>query len=184
MKMLVFTSPLLLLGVVWLLPDTTWQSFLITQLPWLGFIAVAAWSFRNGFSEGALRGGVLFAAAIGLGYATYLYWSWSSGVPAQCSTGGCERAQSSEYADLFFGIRTALVGMIGYSLVILSLLLRGNWGRSALAFLATFGFGVSLYLTFSSVTVLQTTCQWCLGSAAAMTTLFVLAWWRMWCAYE
>ena len=85
---------------------------------------------------------------------------------------------------MFFGVRTALVGIIGYSLVLGSLLLRGNWGRAVGAFLATFGLGVSLFLTYSSVVVLQTTCQWCLGSAAAWSALFVLSWWRMWKFYQ
>jgi uncharacterized membrane protein len=36
-----------------------------------------------------------------------------------------------------------------------------------------------MYLTFYSATELNTTCQWCLGSAAAMTTIFALSYWRL-----
>ena len=36
-----------------------------------------------------------------------------------------------------------------------------------------------MYLTFYSVTELQTTCQWCIGSATAMTTIMVLSYWRL-----
>lgn len=178
MKVIAPISSFLLAGIILLLPDTTWQTVLITALPWLGFVFFALRQKTNPKIP------LLWAALWGLGYALYLQWSWSQGEVPQCSSAGCSLAQSSEYADMFFGLRTSLVGVIGYSLFLLSLLLRGNTGLLVGSFLAAFGFGISLFLSYSSVAVLGTTCQWCLGSAAAMTTLFVLSWWRMWREYS
>lgn len=158
------------------LPDTTRDSVLITQLPFLAItLFIIFLYFSNQFSERAIKLSILWAALAGLSFAIYLTISWYHGTVPVCSTGGCAKAQGSEYADIFFGIRTATVGIFGYSLVLISLLLPNKIGRLATPFLATFGFAVSIYLTFSSVTVLETTCQWCLGSASAMMTIFILS---------
>ncbi|MFM8519779.1 MAG: vitamin K epoxide reductase family protein [Solirubrobacterales bacterium] len=173
---------LVLFGVgVSLLPDATTETILITQTPLLPVSGLVIYSFfRSGpLPELAVRITIALVALAGLSFASYLAIKWAAGELPTCSTGGCTAAQYSDGADLFFGIRTTTVGITGYSLVLLSLLLPGNLGRFTTPFLGTFGFGTSMYLTFYSVTELNTTCQWCLGSAAAMTTIMVLSYWRL-----
>ena len=135
----------------------------------------------GGISEKSLRIAIGLVALVGLSFAIYLGVSWNPGEGkfSSCSTGGCTAVQFSKGADLFFGIRTTTVGIVGYSLILLSLLLPRNPGRFATAFLGTFGFATSVYLAWYSVSQLGTTCQWCLGSGAAMTAIFALSYWRL-----
>lgn len=172
--------PILLAWFVLQLPEASTESVIITQIPLLALSAFIFHSLYLGrFSTPAIKVALVWAALSGLAFATYLAIKWGQGVLPQCSSGGCTKAQFSKYGKLFFEIRTTSVGIFGYSLVLLSLLIPGIWGRMATASLATFGFAVSVYLTYSSIFVLDTTCQWCLGSAAAMTTLFILSLWRL-----
>ena len=167
--------------LVSVLPDTTVESIVITQIPLVPVTGLIIYSFfrAGGVSETAAKITIALVALAGLSFASYLAIKWAAGELPTCSTGGCTAAQYSEGADLFFGIRTTTVGITGYSLILLSLLVPGNVGRLATTFLGTFGFGTSMYLTFYSVTELNTTCQWCIGSAAAMTTIMALSYWRL-----
>ena len=167
--------------LVSLLPDTTVESIVITQIPLVPVTGLVIYRFfRPGeLPEKAVKITTALVALAGLSFATYLAVKWAAGELPTCSTGGCTAAQYSEGADLFFGIRTTTVGITGYSLVLLSLLIPRNPGRFATTFLGTFGFGTSMYLTSYSVLTLETTCQWCLGSAAAMTTIMALSYWRL-----
>jgi uncharacterized membrane protein len=168
--------PILFGLFVWLFPDTTIESIVITQIPFLALTGlVVAYVVRGSVSDGGLRLATAFAALAGLAYAAYLTYEWSQGSVPQCATGGCTVAQFSEGAELFFGLRTSTVGVIGYCLILVSLLLPGIYGRASTWALGTFGFGTSIYLTSYSIFELKTTCQWCLGSAAAMTTIFAIA---------
>jgi uncharacterized membrane protein len=163
------------------LPDTTWESVAITQGPIIILAAFAIYTIiGQSFSETANKLAVAGAALIGLTCAAYLAIKWGQNSAPQCSTGGCVKAQYSSYADFFFGIRTTTVGIIGYLLTLLSLLIPGNYGRLATLVLGALGFAVSVFLTSASVFILNTTCQWCLGSAAAMTAIIVLSYWRFW----
>ena len=69
--------------------------------------------------------------------------------------------------NLGLGMNPALVGLLG------SLFIRGDLGRMTGALLALVGFGVSAFLTIWSITTLETTCRWCLASAATMTLLAI-----------
>jgi uncharacterized membrane protein len=164
-----------------LLPKTTWESIAITQVPLLPVTGLLVYGFfsSGGISEKAIKVTTALVSLTGLSFAIYLGVTWVSGVAPTCSTGGCGILQGSKAASLFFGIRTTTVGMIGYSLVLLSLLIPGVMGRLSTTFLGTFGFGTSVYLAWYSVTVWNTTCQWCLGSGAAMTAIFALSYWRL-----
>lgn len=168
--------PFLYAGFVSLFPDTTSESIVITQIPFLALSGVViVYAIRGRLSELALRLATGFAAVAGLAFAGYLTYKWNQNVLPECSTGGCAAAQFSKYADMFFGIRTSTVGVYGYSLVLLSLLIPGLWGKVSTWALGLFGFGVSVYLTSSSIFDLGTTCQWCLGSASAMTTILLIS---------
>lgn len=152
-----------------LLPDASWQTTVIIAL-----VSLPLFLYVTKYIN--LRLALFLTAALGLSCAGYLATIWyTSGVP-QCSSDGCAVAQSSSYAKLFFGIPTSTVGVVGYSLVLLALLLPLETRVWAVAGLAAFGLAVSIFLTYSSIFVLHTTCQWCLGSATAMTSLAWLSW--------
>lgn len=115
---------------------------------------------------------------IGLGVAGYLTYIHYAGIEPVCTTGGCEKVQASDYAELA-GIPVALLGLIGYIGIGSSLLIRGDLGRAATAALAIIGFGFSAYLTYLELFVIDAICQWCVASAVLMTALAVAAVTRM-----
>ena len=65
----------------------------------------------------------------------------------------------------------ALLGVVGYALILASLALPGELGRSAGALLALVGFGFSAYLTWVELFDIDAVCQWCVASAVLMTAL-------------
>ena len=126
-------------------------------------------------SEGTLRAGSTFVAAFGIGVATYIAIAESGGGAPACIAGGggCETVAESAYAHLV-GINVAVIGIVGYVLLLATSLLRGDGARIAGFALALTGFGFSLYLTYLELFVIDAICQWCVISAVLMTILFGL----------
>jgi uncharacterized membrane protein len=115
---------------------------------------------------------VLTLVGIGIaGYLTYVHYQELSPV---CSTGGCERVQSSRYAKVG-GVPVPLIGLIGYVAIFVSLLVRGEMARLATAAMTIGGFLFSLYLTGLELFEIDAICQWCVGSAIVMTLLAILS---------
>jgi uncharacterized membrane protein len=113
-------------------------------------------------------------AAIGLGIAAYLtVVHYAGGAPVCAISHGCETVQKSSYAALA-GVPVALLGMLAYVAILLSLLRDDEAGRTVTAFLALLGFGFSAWLTYVEVNVLHAICIWCVGSAICMTVLAAL----------
>src|SRR5438270_12714780 len=98
-------------------------------------------------------------ALIGIGVAAYLTYVHYSGVRVAClaGRGGCETVQASAYSKLA-GVPVALLGLIGYVALLVSLWLRGEAGRVAGAVVALTGFGFSLYLTYRELFTLTAVC--------------------------
>jgi uncharacterized membrane protein len=117
-------------------------------------------------------------ALAGLTIAAYLAWARHAGVNPVCLASGCERVQSSRYAELA-GIPVATIGIAGYAGILATLWIPGEWGWTLSALLSFVGFGFSAYLTYVELFRLNATCQWCLASAILMTLLAVLAAWRL-----
>src|SRR5438309_11315413 len=87
---------------------------------------------------------------IGLGVATYLTYIHYAGIKPLCGKGGgsCEIVQTSEYSKLA-GVPVALIGLIGYVVILGSLLARENeTTRFATVGFTVVGFGFSVYLTY------------------------------------
>jgi uncharacterized membrane protein len=126
-------------------------------------------------SEGRLRIAVAVLAVAGLGVAGYLTWVHYADLEPICAggSGGCERVQSSEYAELA-GVPVALLGLIGYGAILASLAVPGDAGRFAGALLALAGFGFSAWLTYVELFEIDAICQWCVASAVLMTALAVI----------
>jgi uncharacterized membrane protein len=126
-------------------------------------------------SDRRLRVVIAVLAATGLAVAGYLTYIHYAAVEPLCAGGGggCERVQSSSYSELA-GVPVALLGAIGYALILASLFVSGDKGRLLGATLALVGFGFSAYLTWVELVEIDAICQWCVVSAVLMTSLAVV----------
>jgi uncharacterized membrane protein len=111
-------------------------------------------------------------ALVGIAIAGYLTWVHYAGLEPVCvgGGGGCERVQSSRWAELA-GIPVAVLGLGGYVAILASLLLPEEPGAFVAAFLALVGFGFSCWLTYVEIAKIDAICQWCVASAVIMTAL-------------
>ena len=118
-------------------------------------------------------------SVLGIAVAGYLTYVHYAGIEPVCQlSGGCEKVQTSQWAD-FAGIPVALLGLIGYVTIFLSLLfLRGDVRKLVTAALSVCGFLFSAYLKYRSIFSIEATCQWCLASALIMTGLAIVTVWR------
>lgn len=130
-------------------------------------------------SDRALRATIAALALLGLAIAGYLtYVHYGDAAPLCVAQAACEKVQTSAYAE-FAGIPVALLGAIGYALILMSLLLPGDLGRLSAAGLAFGGFAFSAYLTYHELFTIDAICPWCVASAVVMTTLLALTAWRV-----
>jgi uncharacterized membrane protein len=117
---------------------------------------------------------LLTAGLIVAGYLTYM--EMTSTVPV-CGPilPGCETVQTSRYARLFGFLPIAVIGLAGYTTILLTWLVR-TFGKekiqyaSSVALWAFSFFGVlfSTYLTYLEAFVIHATCSWCITSAVLM----------------
>jgi uncharacterized membrane protein len=118
-------------------------------------------------------------AAAGLGIAGYLtVVHYAGGTPVCAISHGCATVQQSTYSELG-GVPVALLGLLGYVAILVSLARDGEAARTATAFIALAGFGFSAWLTYVEVARLDAICIWCVGSAICMTALAALSVARM-----
>ena len=111
----------------------------------------------------------------GIGVAGYLTTVHYAEVAPICVTGGgCERVQSSDYAELA-GVPVAVLGLIGYIAILAALLIPGEATRLAAAAMALVGAGFSVYLTYLELFVINAICQWCVASALIVSAIAALA---------
>jgi uncharacterized membrane protein len=130
-------------------------------------------------TDRALRTAGLVLAVLGIGVAAYLVYVHYAGVEPVCNIAhGCHKVQTSEYAELA-GIPVALLGLVGYVVILAALLMPGEAARMVAALTALVGFGFSLYLTYRELFTIDAICQWCVASAVLMTGLAVLCTWRL-----
>jgi uncharacterized membrane protein len=133
----------------------------------------AAFDHRDS-TDRRLRIAILVLSLVGIGVAGYLTYVHYEGLKVLClSSGGCETVQASRYAKLG-GVPVALLGLLGYIGILISLAIRGELGRIAAFGIALIGFGFSMYLTYRELFTIKAICQWCVSSAVLMTVLLVL----------
>lgn len=115
-------------------------------------------------------------AVAGLGIAAYLtVVHYAGGEPVCQLSGGCEKVQTSSYAELA-GVPVALLGLVGYAAILATFALPATDRTRLLRVLLTgTGFAFSAYLTYAELFVIDAICQWCVASAVVMTALLVLA---------
>ena len=125
---------------------------------------------------------VLGALAVaGLLISAYLSWVHYAGVAPVCvgGSGGCETVQTSSYATIL-GVPVAALGLVGYSGLLLSALLRGGAGAYLGLLVALVGTFFSAYLTYLELFVIHAICEWCVASATVIVAALVCAAARTW----
>ncbi len=126
-----------------------------------------------------MRAASVATSVAGLGIAAYLTIAHYAGADPVCAIAhGCATVQQSRYAELG-GVPVALLGLLGYVAILVSLARDGEQWRTATAFLTLAGLGFSAWLTWVEVGVLDAICIWCVGSAICMALLAALSVTRM-----
>jgi uncharacterized membrane protein len=115
---------------------------------------------------------VLCAAGIGIGgYLTYVHYA---GLQPVCGIShGCETVQTSAYATLL-GIPVAVVGLVSYVVIFVSLGLRGDGPLLIGYALTVIAFAFSAYLTYRELFTIHAICSWCVSSALVFTLLAIV----------
>jgi uncharacterized membrane protein len=115
-------------------------------------------------------------AVVGLLISGYLSWVHYMGVIPVCvgGSGGCDTVQTSSYATIL-GVPVAVLGLVGYSGLLLSALLRGEIGVYLGFLLALVGVLFSAYLTYLELFVIHAICEWCVASATVMVAALICA---------
>jgi len=119
-------------------------------------------------------------ALIGLFVAFYLVahsFGWTG--PLRCGIGDCGTVQASRWAKVG-PVPLSLIGFLGY-LALLTLAFLGiqparRDSRVVAGLLlggSSFGFAMSLWLTYLEAFVIHAWCQWCVISATLMTLIFL-----------
>ena len=123
-----------------------------------------------------LRRVMVLIAVLGLALASYLVYVHYSGTPPACTAGNaCLKVQTSVYSKLA-GVPVALIGLIGYIGIVLSLLVPDrDEVRLATLVMTVIGVAFSGYLTYRELFTLKTICEECATSAVLMLLLFLAA---------
>jgi uncharacterized membrane protein len=124
-------------------------------------------------SERRLAHAVGVLALLGAGLAAYLTYVRYTGGTVACTSGGCELVQGSRYSAVA-GIPVALIGLVGYVVILLSSLARGEAGAAIGLALTAIGFAFAMYLLYLQAFVIEAYCHWCLASDGVMTVLLAL----------
>lgn len=128
------------------------------------------------------RMGAALLSLLGLFVSAYLYLYKIGRIGTlACGSGGCETVQASAWSR-FAGVEVALIGMVGYgALLLVSLaslqpaLSTRRWPATALAVMSGVGVAFTLYLTYVELFVIRAICRWCVGSAAIIVAILVVA---------
>jgi uncharacterized membrane protein len=86
---------------------------------------------------------------------------------------GCETVQTSRYASLL-GVPVALLGLVTYILILVSLHLRGERPLLGGYALTLIGFLFSVYLIYREVFTIHAICSWCVSSAIVLTFIAIV----------
>ena len=110
----------------------------------------------------------------------YLYKIGRIGTLA-CGSGSCETVQTSPWSR-FAGVEVALIGVVGYAVLFAVAMLAlqpplaaRRWPADLLTALAALGVLFTAYLTWLELFIIHAVCRWCVGSAAIIVSVLVLA---------
>jgi uncharacterized membrane protein len=145
-----------------------------------------------GLARDWMRIASVVLAVLGLLVAGYMTWAELTGNETVCANTGtidCAAVQESAYASTF-GIPVALLGTLGYILILGVLLLEdqvqflANYGRTLVIGMALFGVIFQAYLTVIEANVLEKWCQWCIASFVIIALLLVIGAVRLYAFFE
>lgn len=125
-----------------------------------------------------LRRAIAAASIVGGAVAAYLTYVHYAHVSPICTTGGCEKVQSSSYAELA-GVPVALLGVIAYVVILATTAVRGIAAAFAGAVVALGGTAFSGYLLWAQIARIHAICQWCVGNDVIVAVVAVLCVARM-----
>lgn len=122
-------------------------------------------------------------ALAGIGVAGYLTYVETQSVQAVCGpVGDCNAVQSSPYAIIMGILPVGVLGLIGFTMILLAWLVgrysSDKWtsfASLAMLGMALFGTFYSIYLTYLEIWVIEAVCIWCLSSALLITALLLLS---------
>jgi uncharacterized membrane protein len=126
-----------------------------------------------------LRRAMTVLTLLGTALATYLTIVHYAGLQPACTAGqACVKVQTSQWSSLD-GVPVALIGLIGYVLILGALLTPDREEtRLAVLGLTMVGFGFSAYLTYRELFSIHAICEECATSAVFMTVLLICAVYR------
>jgi uncharacterized membrane protein len=129
-------------------------------------------------------------ALIGLFIAGYLSYTKLTNTEIACvaAISDCSYVDSSPYGYIggYGGVPVAYLGFVGYAAIFLTLIaerrsaLIAKYSKLLIFGMALIGFLVSGYFVAIQALVLNSFCQWCMGSAVTMTVLFGVSFARLW----
>jgi uncharacterized membrane protein len=120
-----------------------------------------------------LRAAIAVACLVGTGIAAYLTYVHYAHVAPICTSGGCEKVQTSRYAELA-GVPVALLGLVAYVVLLGIAFVRGVEAALAGVFVALVGVAVSAYLLWAQLGPIGAICQWCLGNDGTISFVAAL----------
>ncbi len=117
---------------------------------------------------------MLALALVGFGVAGYLTYVHYAAINPACTAGqSCVKVQTSVWSKVD-GVPVALLGLIGYVLILGTLLAPDREEtRLATLGLTLIGVGFSGYLTYRELFSIHAICEWCVSSAVIMTLLLI-----------
>lgn len=120
-------------------------------------------------------GALAVAGAAIAAYLTVVHYAHTAPV---CTSGGCEKVQQSSYS-LLAGVPVALLGLIGYLLLLGSAAVRGLPAALAGVLVALVGSAFSGYLLWAQLARIHAICIWCVGNDVVIAVVAVLCMWRL-----
>ena len=119
-----------------------------------------------------LRQVMLVVAVLAIGLTAYLTYVHYSGAKPACTAGqSCLKVQTSIWSKLD-GIPVALIGLLGYIGILISLLVPDrDEVRLATLGMTLAGFGFSAYLTYREIFSIKAICEECVSSFVLIAIL-------------
>jgi uncharacterized membrane protein len=125
-------------------------------------------------TDRTLRLAIGVLAIAGIAIAGYLTYARYADVELICSTGGCETVQRSRYS-VVAGVPVAVLGLIGYAVLLATAALPRAWAVAAGAAAALAGLVFAAYLLVLQLFVIDAVCQWCVASDVVLAVIAALA---------
>jgi uncharacterized membrane protein len=120
-----------------------------------------------------VRPAVAVLCVAGLGIAAYLTYTHYAGVAPVCTSGGCEKVQTSRYATLA-GVPVAAIGLAGWALL---LGLTATPGATAALLSAAGGIAGAAfagYLLWAQLARIHAVCVWCVANDSLVALVALL----------